>query len=48
MILELEYNEEMDEHFIIVPDSMLRKLDWEAGDMLEYEMDDEILRIWKI
>lgn len=48
MIMELEYNEDLDEYFIVVPESMLRKLDWEDGDMLDYELDEEVLRIFKI
>lgn len=48
IIVELEYNEDLDEHFIVIPESMLRKLDWEEGDMLDYELDDEVLRIFKI
>jgi hypothetical protein len=35
MIMELEYNEDLDEYFIVVPESMLAKLEWEEGDMLE-------------
>ena len=46
--VELEYNEDLDEYFIVVPESMLRKLDWEEGDMLDYDLDDEVLRIFKI
>lgn len=46
--VELEYNEELDEYFIVVPESMLKKLDWEEGDMLDYDLDDEVLRIFKI
>lgn len=48
MNMEIEYNEDLDEHFITIPESMLRSLEWEEGDMLEYELDDEILRIYKI
>jgi bifunctional DNA-binding transcriptional regulator/antitoxin component of YhaV-PrlF toxin-antitoxin module len=48
MIMELEYNEDLDEYFIVIPESMLAKLDWEEGDMLEYELEDEVLRIFKI
>lgn len=46
--VELEYNEDLDEYFIVVPESMIRKLDWEEGDMLDYDLDDEVLRIFKI
>ena len=46
--VELQYNEDLDEYFIVVPESMLRKLDWEEGDMLDYDLDDEVLRIFKI
>lgn len=46
--MELEYNPETDEHYIIVPESMLRNLDWEEGDMLDYDLEDEVLRIFKI
>jgi len=46
--VELEYDPDLDEHFIIIPETMLRKLDWEEGDMLEYELEEEVLRIFKI
>lgn len=46
--VEVEYNEELDEHFIVIPESMLRNLDWEEGDLLDYDLDDEVLRIFKI
>jgi hypothetical protein len=48
MNMELEYNEDLDEYFIVIPESMLRKLDWEEGDMLDYDLDEEVLRIFKI
>lgn len=48
MNMELEYNEDLDEHYITIPESMLRNLDWEEGDMLDYDLDDEVLRIFKI
>lgn len=46
--VELEYNEDLDEYFIVVPESMLANLEWESGDMLDYDLDDEVLRIFKI
>lgn len=46
--VELEYDEELDEHFVIIPESMLRNLDWNEGDMLDYEVSDGILTIFKI
>lgn len=46
--MELEYDPDLDEYFIIVPESMLRNLEWEEGDMLDYDLDDEVLRIFKI
>jgi bifunctional DNA-binding transcriptional regulator/antitoxin component of YhaV-PrlF toxin-antitoxin module len=46
--MELEYDDELDEYFIVVPESMLRRLDWEDGDMLDYDLDEEVLRIFKI
>lgn len=48
MNMELEYDDELDEYFIVVPESMLRRLDWEEGDMLDYDLDEEVLRIFKI
>jgi bifunctional DNA-binding transcriptional regulator/antitoxin component of YhaV-PrlF toxin-antitoxin module len=48
MNMELEYNEDLDEYFIVIPESMLRRLDWEEGDMLDYDLDEEVLRIFKI
>lgn len=46
--MELEYNSELDEFFVVIPESMLQNLEWEEGDMLDYDLDDEILRIFKI
>lgn len=46
--VELEYNDELDEFFIVVPESMINRLDWQAGDMLDYDLDDEVLRVFKI
>jgi hypothetical protein len=48
MTMELEYDDELDEYFIVVPESMLRRLDWQDGDMLDYDLDEEVLRIFKI
>lgn len=48
MIMELEYDDELDEYFIVIPESMLKSLEWEDGDMLDYDLDDEVLRIFKI
>ena len=48
MNMELEYNEDLDEYFIVIPESMLKRLDWEEGDMLDYDLDVEVLRIFKI
>lgn len=46
--MELEYNEDLDEYFITIPESMLRNLDWQEGDMLDYNLETEILTIFKI
>lgn len=46
--MELEYDPDLDEYYIVVPESMIRNLDWEEGDMLDYDLDDEVLRIFKI
>jgi hypothetical protein len=48
MNMELEYDEDLDEYFIVIPESMLRNLDWAEGDMLDYDLDDEVIRIFKI
>lgn len=46
--MELEYNSDLDEYYLIIPESMLKTLEWEDGDMLDYDLDDEVLRIFKI
>ena len=46
--MELEYNADLDEYFLVVPESTLRVLDWEDGDMLDYDLDEGVLRIFKI
>ena len=44
----LEYNEETDEHFITIPESVLKSIGWEIGDMIDYDLDDQVLRMFKI
>lgn len=46
--VELEYNEDLDEYYIVVPESMLKRLEWEEGDLLDYNLEEEILTIFKI
>lgn len=46
--MELEYNSDLDEYYLVIPESMLKTLEWEDGDMLDYDLDDEVLRIFKI
>lgn len=46
--MEIEYNSDLDEYFITIPESMLDNLGWNDGDMLEYEIEEEVLRIFKI
>lgn len=46
--MELEYDPDLDEYYIVVPESMIRNLDWEDGDMLDYDLEDEVLRVFKI
>ncbi len=48
ILVEIEYNEDLDEHFITIPESVLLKMGWEEGSMLDFDVDDEILRIFKI
>lgn len=46
--MELEYNEELDEHYIVIPESVLRRMNWEEGSLLDFDVDDEVLTIFKI
>lgn len=48
--MELEYNEELDEYFITLPENILNNMGWEEGDMLEYEFDmnDDRITIFRI
>lgn len=47
--MELEYDEELEEYFIRLSDSILKNLDWEEGDYLDYEFDDDgTIRIFKV
>lgn len=34
--LKVEYNELSDEYYIILPEKMLRELEWKEGDKLEW------------
>lgn len=46
--MEIEYNADLDEYFLVIPESTLRKLDWSEGDLIEYDLDDDVLRLFKI
>ena len=46
--MELEFNPETGEYFVIIPESMLESLGWDESDMLEYSIEDEILTIYRI
>lgn len=46
--MEVEYDPDLDQFFIVVPEKMIDNLGWEEGDMLEYEFDEEVLRVFKI
>lgn len=46
--MEIEYNLETDEFYIVIPDSVMSKLNWDDGDLLEYELDDEVFRVFKL
>lgn len=48
MKLEIEYNAELDEYFIVIPETILNRLGWEESDLIEYDLDDEVLRLFKI
>lgn len=45
--MELEYNADLDEYFIIIPESIINKLNWEEEDFLDFTIDDEVLTIIK-
>ena len=45
--MELEYSEEFDAFVIVIPDSAINQLGWDDGDMLEYEIEEGIIRVFK-
>ena len=39
MIVNVNYNTETDETYIVIPDQYMLELDWQLGDELKYEVD---------
>lgn len=37
-VLKVEYNELTDEYYIILPDSLLKKMTWKQGDQIEWKI----------
>ena len=37
---EVQYDSEADDYFITIPDELLDELQWEEGDVLEWEYHD--------
>lgn len=46
--MEIEYDPDRDEFVIVIPDKIINALDLDDGDMLEYVIEDEILKLFKI
>jgi bifunctional DNA-binding transcriptional regulator/antitoxin component of YhaV-PrlF toxin-antitoxin module len=38
---QVQYDETSDDYFIILPEDLLNNLNWELGDNLEWEYDEE-------
>lgn len=45
--MEIEYNEELDEYFIIIPEKILNRLGWEDGDYIDELIEDDMLKLFK-
>jgi antitoxin component of MazEF toxin-antitoxin module len=39
MVVNVNYNTETDETYIVIPDQYMLELDWQLGDELKYEVD---------
>lgn len=46
--MEIEYNVDTDEFFIVIPDRVMTLLGWDDGDFLEYNLEDEFVSIYKV
>lgn len=46
--MEIEYNDDLDEFFVTIPESIMNRLGWETGDYLEYIEESEMLKLFKI
>jgi bifunctional DNA-binding transcriptional regulator/antitoxin component of YhaV-PrlF toxin-antitoxin module len=39
-ITEVQYDESTGDYYVIIPETILKNLDWEEGDVVEYEFDE--------
>jgi len=39
-ITEVQYDESTGEYYFIIPETILKNLDWEEGDVVGYEFDE--------
>jgi bifunctional DNA-binding transcriptional regulator/antitoxin component of YhaV-PrlF toxin-antitoxin module len=46
--MQLMYNHDLDEYIIIIPYEIRRKLKLEEFNELDWEINDGILKLWKI
>lgn len=46
--VEVEYDADIGESFIVLPESVLRRLQWEDGTLLEFDIEDGILKIFEV
>lgn len=47
--VKVEYNENTDEYYIILPPSLLKKMNWKKGDQLEWIINkDKSITIKKV
>lgn len=46
--MEIEYNEDLDEYFVVLPDSIMRRLGWVEGQFIEYDIDDDMLKLYEV
>jgi len=40
-VLDVQYNEETDEHFLQLPEELTQSLDWKEGDVLKWDVKED-------
>lgn len=44
--MEIEYDEELDEFLVVIPENIMNRLGWVEGTYLEYIVEDDMLKLF--